>query len=120
MKPGNERSPVEEFKALLAQADELDRMAGEGNYGGQTYWSNRLESTRQAVASREWQPGPGARLTWSLPTESCQAIHDAFQQSMIDELWREAARGLRSQAQRMRDALQAQADDVAKALAELK
>jgi len=113
-------TPLEQYSNLIEQAKELERMAGDGNYGGATYWGNRLESTRLSVAHAEWRRKPDDRFTWALPPESCDAIHSAFDdQKKVDALWLAAASILRRRAQDMRNELKKQADAVLGVLTEL-
>lgn len=102
-------SPLEEYKDLISQAEELERMAGPGNYGGPTYWSNREDSTRKALSDHEYQPqDDNIGQTWWLPKESCRAIYYAFDGKMRDALWVAAAKILREQAARLKERLEKQ------------
>lgn len=106
-----------QYQYLIAQAEELERMAGPDPTGGQTYWRDRIDSTRKALADRQYQPDPQSiGNAWALMLESVEAVHAALDQEMIDALWLRAAKLLRLRAQRMRTVLAKEAEDIQKAL----
>jgi len=90
------------WQELMAQAEELEKMASGKDYGGPTYWSNRMESSRKAIADGDYRPSEDQiGTTWWLPIESCRAINAAFDEEVMRAVWSAAAETLRKWASRL-------------------
>jgi hypothetical protein len=113
-------SHKEHYEHLMALAKELDKLAARGDYGGASYWSNSEDSTRYAVADANWKRQEGAiGMTWALQPEACKAVHAAFDQEVIDLLWRKASVILRKRAAALRGHLERQRAEIDDILAQI-
>lgn len=104
---------LERYNWLRLQAEELERMAGEGSYGGTSYWANKHECTRGAIASADFVPP--AEMRYALSKEAIIAVHRVAE-AAFDAIWKAAAEALRKDAKGLRDALEAQASELAERL----
>ncbi len=106
---------LDKYKALIRQAEELERMASDNAAGGSTYWSSMYDCTRGAIASADFIP---TKNTHRLSTEAIRAINFVATHH-FDPIWQAAAQQLRERAKDMKDGLEKQAAEIAAALRDL-